>query len=304
LDYQQRGGGHLPPLASACYFSAMSVTRRSRWLLQGSIIVLVAVFVLLWFALRPQSAVTLTVMDVGQGDAILLHTSSGEDMMIDGGPNERVLAALGKALPLTDRSIELMVLTHPHADHYAGLMAVLDRYSVDRVVTSDTSSEGTYFLRWKKKAITKEYGTVKAGDRFQLGPASVTVLWPAAGYANKDVNEMSVVLRVDVGHSCALLMGDVGFPVEKELLLRQERLRCDVLKVGHHGSAQASSDTFLQAVQPKWGVISVGERNRYGHPAAAALSRLQASGAALWRTDQDGAFRWLCSAEGECRVED
>lgn len=282
----------------------MSVTRRNRWLLQGSVIVLVAVFVLLWIALRPQSAVTLTVMNVGQGDAILLHTSSGEDMIIDGGPNERVLAALGRSLPLTDRSIELMVLTHPHADHYAGLTAVFDRFHVDRVVTADSPSESTYFQRWKKKATTKEYGVVKAGDRFVLGPATVTVLWPSEGYVHKDVNEMSVVLRVDIGQACALLMGDAGFPAEKELLLRQERLRCDVLKVGHHGSAQASSDTFLQAVQPKWSVISVGEGNRYGHPTPSALTRLQASGAALWRTDQQGTFRWLCSAEGECRVGD
>jgi len=276
--------------------------RNNRILFRVSIFVFMAVSVLLWFAFRPQADFTLTVMDVGQGDSILLHARTGEDMIVDGGPNDRVLAQLGSALPLGDRSIELMVLTHPHADHYAGLTSVLNRYTVGRILLADTPSTSEYFLRWKKRALQKPHTIVKMGDVFHLGSATVTVLWPASGYTNTDPNETSVVLRVDIGRSCALLMGDAGFPAEGELLKEQARVRCDVLKVGHHGSAQASGNKFLAAVKPLWAVISDGQGNRYGHPTPSALARLVASGAAVWRTDQRGTFRWLCTAGGDCHV--
>lgn len=243
----------------------------------------------------PRPGLTVRVIDVGQGDATLVQCG-GRQMLIDGGPDRSVLAGLGRGMPAFDRDIDVVVLTHPHADHYLGLIGVMERYRVRRLLTSGANSdvaEHDLFLR-SADAEGVRPEPLRAGDRIMLGGCAVAdVLWPVAGASDADdPNEASVVLRVrrtDATSPTAavLLTGDATDDVERALLASDAVVVADVLKVGHHGSRTSSTGDFLDAVRPKDAVISVG-RNSYGHPAMAAVMRLAKRGISVHRTDRDG----------------
>lgn len=262
--------------------------KRFQTLVAVSLIVLVAAAC---FALRPAPAITVDFLDVGQGDAILVR-SGRQQMLVDGGPDRQVLSELGRAMPFFDRTIELVVLTHPHADHYRGLAAVFERYRVEKILVSDDRGPEEYadFLR----GVGREAPVIqtRAGDRLIIGQAVAEVLWPERAAAHAaDPNETSVVMALSAfGRPAALLTGDATTGVENALLEKKKILPTPILKVGHHGSTYSSSPEFLAAVRPAHAVISVG-KNRYGHPSPAALLRLKAAGAVVWRTDRDGAVR-------------
>ena len=229
--------------------------------------------------------------DVGQGDAALV-SSGRTQLLIDGGPDRAVLASLGRAMPPLDRRIEFVVLTHPHTDHYRGLIEVVKRYRVDTLIVGVPGKEAEYrdFVAEARRRGTKVVRA--AGQRVSLGPALraevVDPLEPLPDRAVSDPNNASVVLMVTAGVSKILMTGDAGFEQERRLLADGRALDADVLKVGHHGSRTSSSAPFLQAVTPRDAVVSSGEGNKYGHPTAAALARLTGAGAAVYRTDQRG----------------
>lgn len=246
-------------------------------------------------AVLPRPGLTMRVMDVGQGDAVLVQCGSRQ-MLVDGGPDRSVLAGLGRGMPVLDRDIDIVVLTHPHADHYLGLTAVLERYRVHRLLTpgtaSDTSEYAAFLRAVSAEGLRPE--ALLAGDRIALGTCAVAdVLWPASGWARtNDPNETSVMLRVrrpdaTASTAAALLTGDATDDVERALLKSGVDVAADVLKVGHHGSRSSSTGEFLDAVAPDAAVISVG-RNSYGHPAVATIMRLAKRGVPVLRTDRDG----------------
>jgi competence protein ComEC len=249
------------------------------------------------------AALTLSVLNVGQGDAILIRTPSGADVLVDAGPGRRAVDALGAILPAGDRDLELVVLTHPHADHIAGLPYILDHYTVRQVWTSGVRYDAPV-ARAVDRRLTElrvPVRPVQSGTSASLGDVRVEVLaplHPADGrVVERDdarrgggLNDDSVVLRLTYRSFCALLMGDASEAVEAELTRGGSVTRCAVLKVGHHGSRFSSSDPFLDAVSPQLAVIAVGP-NRYGHPAPAALRRLASHGILVFRTDQSGAIR-------------
>lgn len=245
------------------------------------------VVLLLVVTLQPRGQLTVTVLDVGQGDAILLEMPDGQDVLVDGGPDGRVLEGLGRALPFYDRTIELMVLTHPHADHVTGFIAALDRYEVERVLTAETLHDSSTYKEWQH-AVAAEGSSVDVaitGARFAFGEATLTVLWPAPGSApSKNLNDDSIVLLLDYRDTEFLFMGDASTEVEQQMLDAVPDV--DVLKVGHHGSRFSSSDAFLDRAKPEIAVISVGEGNRYGHPHKEALERLERHGMRVFRTDE------------------
>lgn len=232
----------------------------------------------------------LVAFDVGQGDALLVRTASGEDIVIDGGPDDRLSDDLERLLPPEDRDIELMVLTHPHADHLAGFLGVLENFTVRRVVHSGMPHNTAIYNAFVR-AVTDEGVPLErahVGDIYRFGTENFTVL--ASGRDDGDLNDASVVLRLTAASSSALLMGDATAKVE-EVLLKQvatSTLRAAVLKVGHHGSKYSTSREFLAAVLPDLAVISVGKDNTYGHPAERTLKRLRDAGVTIKRTDKDG----------------
>ena len=238
----------------------------------------------------------ITVLDVGQGDAILLETRTGARMLVDGGPDpNRVLVALDERIPPWDRRLDVVVLTHPHEDHVAGLARMLERYAVRRVYEPGMRGRSQGWAAWN--ALLRHgppRGVLAAGARLRLGEVSMQVLWPDPGTVPTEppdtgtgVNNLSVVLLGEANGRRFLLTGDIEEGIDGTLLQRGLP-RVDLLKVAHHGSRTATTQAFIDAVRPSIAVASAGAGNTYGHPAPATLARLRAAGARTLRTDQDG----------------
>jgi competence protein ComEC len=255
---------------------------------------------------------------VGQGDATLLRDAEGNDILIDGGPSDTILSKLGRVMSPVDRTIELVVLTHPHADHVNGLAAVLARYKVNRVLMTDVVADDDAYATFQKSIAEQHIPVTVASTTvaFDVGRMRVAVLWPQESWQQREtlkddmatgggLNDTSVVLRVSYGEKHFLFMGDASSAVEEALLHTSSTLEADVLKVGHHGSKYSTTRAFLRAVHPTYGVIDVGVKNRYGHPTLQTLFRLHDAGVKVFRTDHDGDIRVSLTpkslfVEGDC----
>ncbi len=253
-------------------------------------------------AARPDGRLHVSILDVGQGDAILLQGPSGGRILVDTGPDpERLLPQLDARVPPWDRRLDLLVLTHPHEDHVGGAAVLLRRYRVARVAEPGMRGAGpgweALVAELARQGRTTE--RLAAGTRLGLDGAAIRVLWPRAGTVpdapgetGTAVNDVSIVLDVRYGARRFLLMGDAEQEVDAALVadgsLATGDRPVDVLKVAHHGSRTATTGDFLAAVRPGMAVVSVGAQNDYGHPAAATLERLRSAGAHVLRTDEDG----------------
>ncbi len=249
-------------------------------------------------AARPAGIARISILDVGQGDAILVEGSHGGRLLLDGGPDpDRLLVVLDARIPPWDRRIDAVILTHPHEDHVAGLALLLARYRVGRVFEPGMIGPGPGYAAWQRtlSAIgTTKRGILAAGDRLSVDEIGMRVLWPIRGQVpttppdgGTGINNVSVVLLGQVGERRFLLMGDVEEGIDPSLL-KDDLPHVDLLKVAHHGSKTATTQAFVDAVRPTIAVASAGTGNPYGHPAKATLERLAASGARVFRTDLDG----------------
>lgn len=246
------------------------------------------------FTLERADNMRVTVFDVGQGDAIFLEFPGGAQVLIDGGPSSAVLAKLGRRMPLWDRSIDLVILTHPHTDHLAGLVEVLKRYEVGAVIESGVWHEPTYYDEWQRVIKEKNIRRVIAvgGMHVQFSPrVYLDILSPMRSYEGAklhNVHEAMITALFAYGTGRMLLTGDAERGVERELAAVGRLSDVDVLKVGHHGSKTSSSAPFLRAVTPEYAVVSSGRGNRYGHPHTEVIDRLASFDIAVIRTDRDG----------------
>ena len=247
---------------------------------------------------RPAGVARVSVLDVGQGDAILVEGSRGGRLLIDGGPDPgRLLVVLDQRIPPWDRRIDGVILTHPHEDHVAGLARLLDRYQVRRVFEPGMRGPGPGYAAWLSRLASTGAPMrlgLAAGDRLAVDDIDLRVLWPIRGQVpvippdgGTGINNVSVVLLGAVGDYRFLLAGDVEQEIDPSLLA-DHLPRLDFLKVAHHGSKTATTQAFVDAVRPRIAVASAGTGNPYGHPARSTLERLAASGARVFRTDRDG----------------
>lgn len=238
-------------------------------------------------------------LDIGQGDATLIQTSSSNQILIDGGPDASILPQLGRLLPFYDRSIDLIILTHPQMDHLVGLIDVLKRYRVGRILSTGVLYNSPAYDEWNKIIQEKKIPMTIArrGQKISLGSGVfMDILSPETDSLGKlfsnDVNDTSVVARVSYGKNYFLFTGDIEFSIENKLAEMSDiTLASDVLKVAHHGSKTSSSERFLTVSHPKIAIIEVGRDNRYGHPTWEVLSRLEKFGSKIFRTDLDGTVR-------------
>jgi len=257
---------------------------------------------------RPDGATRITVLDVGQGDAVLLEGGRGGRLLVDGGPDPgRLLVALDERLPPWDRRLDAVVLTHPHEDHVAGLALLLKRYRVGRVFEPGMIGPGPGYVAWNAELTaagavsggsTGVTGPTRwslaTGDRLAVDDVDLQVLWPDPGTVplhpadgGTAINNVSIVLLGDVAGHRFLLAGDIEQGIDPTLIARGLP-RVDFLKAAHHGSGTASTQAFLDAVRPRVAAVSVGAGNPYGHPVPATMARLRSVAGQVYRTDLDG----------------
>jgi len=246
-----------------------------------------------------KNGVSVYFLDVGQGDSELIQKGDYQ-ILIDGGPDDKVLSELGKAMPLYDRKIEVVILTHPHADHLIGINQILDRYQVDKIYYSGTLYTSNAYTEFLAKINPPAGGQNIAsvipniGDKitpFQNG--ELTFLWPGKQYeqkTNENANNTSEVARFCYFTHCVLFTGDAETD-EQTKFINSALVQSEILKIPHHGSTNGINQILLDAVKPQTVIIEVGIDNKYGHPHTAVLDLLVQNSIKYYRTDRDGTIK-------------
>ncbi len=229
----------------------------------------------------------ISFLDVGQGDAILIQTPQYHNILIDAGPDSMVVDQISRQLTFFDKTIDIFILTHPHRDHYGGILDVMQKYQVKKVILTGVISKDPVYLAFldtiKKKNI--EIVFIDNHQDLQIGSnVYLDILYPLKGQSlvgqsvyNK--NNTSIVARLlrrtsDGWSTLAMLTGDAEIEEEREILLSGQDVSADILKLGHHGSKTATSDVFLRAVDPHTAIVSAGQDNKFGHPHAETMGKL------------------------------
>ena len=233
-------------------------------------------------------------LGVGQGDAIFVETPSGKQVLIDGGPDETILQRLGEVMSFYDRTIDLVINTHPDADHLAGLLSVLERYKVLAISETGMACETSLCAEWKnlKAGEGADLINLVLGQEVGMGDSvRFLVLHPFEDEEGKFFskrNNGGIVLKLLFGSQSLLLTGDIEKQVENKLVLAGVNIDSDFLKIAHHGSKTSSTKEFIEKVSPLAAFIEVGRNNKYGHPTEEVISRLVDFKIPYYRTDIDG----------------
>ncbi|OGZ64170.1 MAG: hypothetical protein A3A98_04290 [Candidatus Staskawiczbacteria bacterium RIFCSPLOWO2_01_FULL_40_39] len=258
------------------------------------------------FILSSHNYVRVAVLDIGQGDSIFIETPSMRHILIDGGPDSKVLEKLQKFIPFWHRSLDVVVLTHPDADHVTGLLYALQKYRVGYIVWTGIVREGGNYQKWTELlSASEKKGTkvIKAqlNQKIVNGDVAIDILHPFEDLTGrifgKQGNDTGIVSRLLFGKNSFLFTADISSNVEEQMIDKKIDMASDVLKIGHHGSKYSTSEAFLKAVNPKIAVISVGKKNPYGHPTSEVLQKLQNFGIKIFRTDQNGTIEMLSDGE-------
>ena len=266
-------------------------------------LLVIAILVSITIATLPDTKLHVSFLDVGQGDAILIQQGN-QQVLVDGGPSPQAInLELGKRMPFWDRTIELVILTHPDADHLTGLVEVLKRYRVEEIVYPDFPSDQPLYTEWQQIIKDKKINITlaKTGQQISLGNGvRIDVLnptLPPSFEAGSDDN--GVVARLSIGKTSFLFTADISGQAEFALIARRADINCTVLKVAHHGSESSTTAEFLSVVKPQIAVISVGKDNKYGHPTPETLERLDAGVGEnnIYRTDELGTVEFITDGE-------
>lgn len=245
------------------------------------ILPLILVFLaILFFTVRPKADLAVYFLDIGQGDASLIITPTGQNILIDAAPDNSLLYQVAAHLPWWERTIDYVIITHWHDDHFMGLYELTRKYKVKNILVTTPMPDD---INYPKLNTT----IVKAGESFVLAPdLSFQVL--SAEYTNEDFNDNSLVMRLSYGDIDFLFTGDLTSIGEAKLLKTGWGLDSEILKVGHHGSKYSSSPDFLNKVSPEICIIQSGQDNKFGHPHQDTLDRLTSAGCQIYRNDQSG----------------
>ena len=274
-------------------------------------------------------------LNVGQGDSELIQKGDYQ-ILIDGGPDDKVLSELGKAMPVSDRKIDVLILTHPHADHLTGINQILDRYEIGKIYTTGVIFTSNGYLEFLDKVNSPAGGKkidLEVPDLeekftpFENG--ELTFLWPGKKFEQKsaednNLNNTSEVARFCYFDHCTLFTGDIQIDEQatmfnyynchseanaeesqRSFASAQEDtcniFQSEILKIPHHGSNNGTDQTLLDFVKPKTAIIEVGVDNKFGHPHTATLDLLQNANIRYYRTDRDGTIEFVINQDGTMR---
>ncbi len=250
---------------------------------------------------RETNVLKVYFLDIGQGDSIFIDSPTHGRILLDGGPTNKVLSELGQILPFGDKRIDVMIESHPDADHITGLVGVLKNYKVGAFLEPGVNSANHVHvtLEDEVKAENVPKLIARRGMNVDFGDgAKLTILFPNQDVTNWDTNDASIVAKLTYGDKSFLLTGDSTKKAEYILLgLNSAILKSDVLKAGHHGSKYSTSLIYAQAVAPEYAIISAGTNNKYGHPSKEALSVLNQVGAKILATETAGGLTGMGTIE-------
>jgi len=261
--------------------------------------------VLAWIAVYDLSQpkfLKVVFFDIGQGDSVFIETPSSQQILVDGGPDSLVLKKLAATMPFWDRTIDLIILSHPEADHMLGLNEVLKHYQVRNILWTGVIKDTSQCREWLE-LIGDEGARVfiaQAGEKIITPKVIIKILFPfkkLEGREMKNVNDTSIVAELIFGKNSFLFTGDISKSIEDQIIERGVGAKADVLKVAHHGSKTSSSRKFVKEVSPQWAVISAGRNNRYGHPHFETLKTLSDFGIKILRTDEMGNITFVSDGE-------
>jgi competence protein ComEC len=252
-----------------------------------------------WFYQEPaEKKLEVDFLDVGQGDSILVKTPSGLNILIDGGYDNKVINRLPENMEPWDKQIDLMILTHPHDDHVTGLVEVLNRYKVKKILATGALHTTPNYLAWLKEIRDKQISLqiIDSPQNIDLGDAYLEIIYPDRSLEGKEVenlNNSSIVSRLVYKKTAFLFAGDIEKEIEKYLLDKKIDLRADVMKANHHGSDSSNTESFIKAVNPEYAVFEVGRDNKFNLPDQRIIKRFERLGIKAYRTDYDGTVRFL-----------
>lgn len=282
---------------------SFEMSRLMKWVLLPLFII--AVLVVSAAFTMPDDKLHVSFLDVGEGDAILLRKGN-QQILIDGGPGpQSVVLELGNQMPFWDKTIDMVILTHPHHDHLSGLTGVLESYSVEKVLYPDIYYPSPLYNEWLSLIESEEIEPIIActGQRIDMGDGIIIDVFspPSLHFSGtqSDVDNNSIVLKISYGRVSFLLTADIMEEAERYLVSNRADLRCTVLKVGHHGSDTSTIPGFLAVVNPRLAVVSTGADNKFGHPDDDVLERLvRAVGEEnIYRTDLHGTIEFTTDGE-------
>lgn len=245
---------------------------------------------------KNQDSVQIFFFDVGQGDAALIQKGQYQ-ILIDGGPDDKILSELGNVMPLGDKKIEQIILTHPHADHITGLNQIFDRYEVDKIIGTAVVSSSNQYLEFlsKIKDMNKTIVVPGIGQKDSVfDNAFIEYFWPGDNFVQKEadnLNNTSLVFRFCYFQKCSLFLGDLETDGQAQMFIANENrlndFKSNIIKVAHHGSKNASDRYLYEIVQPESAVVSIAKDNQYGHPSPETIAILEYFNIKIFRTDID-----------------
>lgn len=268
-----------------------------------TLIFFVVVNIFIYYAIYESHIGTLRVafLDVGQGDSILIESPVGNQILIDGGPNGKVLESLGKEIPFYDRTIDAVFATHPDKDHINGLVDILKKYKVNEYFDNGATAETATDKELKQEVADEKikYELARSGELIDIGGgAYLAIISPSSEPAGSDTNRYSIVAKLIFGGTTFMLTGDAPTDIEDNLAMAYGAgLKSDVLKVAHHGSKNSLSEAFLSATAPEYSIISAGLNNSYGHPHKEVMDFLQSINTNILKTMDMGSI--VFESDGE-----